>query len=251
MSIQQLRAHFTVFTIIKFNFFNVFVKHFGVIEAISEYLEYTASLYAYWIIILESICQRQQQILLWKIQSPDRLQKSPIDRLYPIIFFEFFLRKLLLIASSCLLYDSNITLNLNVFTYVIYITPVLICKIRIFYYIFCLKVIHSQLEDIANDLKDLHYETNNHSFDDSSAYIYVARRLRVIRQNFQTVCKMIQLLNNIFGWSQVAAVLFCFYSQFSDWNFIYIHYGELTTLHLISNFIVSGSHNFIYSITSQ
>lgn len=233
-------ATVTSFLIFKFNFFHTFIHSLGVVEAISEYVEYSMSLNAYWIIVLDAIQHRQQQKIFWQsFQKSAEHFNYQSYKMYIIFFYEFYSVKLISLLSTIISLLLDQTSNFTFITYVIYIIPVKLCQLRIFYYIFCLKAIYLQLKSTENDLKQLKnklkFVNNQNNSHGGSSYYRDVNRLKMIGRHFCNVCEMINRLNEMFGWSQVAVVLFCFYAHFSDLNYVYIHFRQLETISLIGN----------------
>lgn len=218
------------FSTIQFHWF--FVNYYASLtlnEALSELIQYLAALFSYWLIILDSYSQSKKHQHFWQtLQKIDKQFSCKIDytfRIYLVKCIEFFTTILLTVFSCYVLrgYEWN--------AYdVPYFGFYQICHIRAFYYVFCLKIINFQLKVIENEVKIMKNIINSINmskrFSDtySNYYVFELQRLKWIRRYFNCVNDMIACLNEIFGWSQVAVILFCLYLCVSDLNWFYIHY---------------------------
>lgn len=218
----------TCLTLWKFRFILQLYESVGLIETINEIVEYCASVYAYWLIILDSFVHRQAHKRFWQtVQQIDKhvccLSHFEFRR-YMAEFIEFFAIRISIIVINMILVNFERT-----GIYIAYMIPIQICQIRVFYYIFGLEAIQFQLECIEREI----VRTRTGSSNSILAEVINFKR---IRKNFECIYKSSDLLNTIFGFSQVAAVLFCFYSMFTDLNYIYIHFRELSEVDLIGKY---------------
>lgn len=207
-SIQILMA--IVFLYMKILLFRYFCETRGFIEAINELIEYSGSVYTFILIICDSFLHRHTQKRFWQFIQHLETNAYPIGtfsfRSYKIKFIEFFT-----CSISGLIYrllpSSAIIGYQRLHVYCGYMIPVRLCQIRIFYYILCMDIVHLQLKYIKHEL---------HTIDKELL------KLKQIRDHFQYVHKTVNLLNTMFGWSQVALVACCFFSVFTDLNYAYI-----------------------------
>lgn len=223
-----------LFIVIKFYFIYIFFSLVGTAETINEYVQYSSSLLAYWLIISDSIHYRQKQKHFWEIiQKNEKYFCQNLNfQSYIVKFYEFFTAKIFAIIVATSLKSFAVFGIMGLPGYIAYITPVEICQIRLFYYIFCLEIIYFYLKFIESDLilveQNMKFYQNSHEIFSLQSFAF--HRLKWIRQYFHDVYEMINLLNKIFGCSQVASVLFCYYSLFTDLNYCYIHFNNLTIL---------------------
>lgn len=209
----------------KFQFIHYFCATLGFIEAINELIEYSGSLYKYWLIIFDSFVYRHAHKRFWLL-----IQQIEMD-VYPRGTFTFFCYKVKFIeffaaSTAGIIYKLVVSVKSSYFVYII---PFRICQIRIFYYIFCLETIQLQLKQIEHELNRA-YSLNSIGNE--------RPKLKQILKNFEHVYETAKLLNMIFGWSHVAAVLFCFFSISTDLNYLYLHLNEITVLGTIGKFHV-------------
>lgn len=197
----------------------------GVVESISESLQYLASLITYWLIIFDSILNAKYDRNLWKIlQKIDKrfsiLMTFSYHR-YMIKFIEFHSVTILLFVARPMIHvyaDIIIEIAYNILFKM--------CHIRIFYYIFCIEIVHFQLTVIKNDLENMKLISRRR---------YSVRHFKWIRDYYSCVHELTNHLNRIFGWSHVAVILFCFYLFVTDLNWFYIHCNQLTLSYRLGN----------------
>lgn len=190
----------------------------GLTEVISEFLEYSSPLCAYWLIIFDPIYHQRTHILFWKtfeqiiIEHFDN-QADFNFRNYLIKLIEFFGIKIFTIFGRILLYDE-------VMVGIAYDILFKLCQVRLFYYLFCLEVLHSQLIVIQAELETINIEN-------SLTRIRFANSLKLhrFRRYFHFVHKMFELLHQMCGCSNVAAILFCFYLILTEANWTFIHFS--------------------------
>lgn len=218
----------TLLTLFKPYLMFKYYSSLGSTEAISEFLEYSTPLCTYWMIIIDAIYHQRAHRLFWKILEKniyqfDHHQPDYNFRIFLIKFIEFFGIKMFTLFSRFILYDRAMV-------GVAYDSLFKLCQVRVFYYIFCLEVVHSQLILIQTELKIVNIE---HISTRSSAFVL---KLQKFRTHFYFIYEMLENLNEIFGWSQVAAILFCFYIILSESNWTYIHFSVDSPARKISKY---------------
>lgn len=75
-----------------------------------------------------------------------------------------------------------------------------VCHTRIFHYLLYLEIIEKNLEIVQIEVEQL---------------------FQTIRDLYEMIFEMVDDLNEIFGYSHLATVWFCFYFLLSDLNFVY------------------------------
>lgn len=230
----------TLLTIYEFRLEDEYYASLGLSEAISESLQYSTALYTYWLIILDSIVNRrahqQYWIILQRIDTCYSCQPKCGIRLYIFIFVIYFLK-----TMSILVIRLTISSFVGFTVDFAYMVLFIVCEIRMFYYLFCLEILQLQLKMVEDEVKTMVFILNTAgSFRErqslrmdiiSTCYSFELQRMKWIRQYFHCAYNMMDLLNQIFGWSHVAGISFCFYYLLTESNWLYIHYGELSHIH--------------------
>lgn len=217
-----------IFALYKFHLIVELFALIGPLRTINELIQYSIALYSYWLVIFDSIVYRRRHHDFWKIHREfDKYfcsQTMDLQR-YLLKFIEFFPINIFLYT---MIYATNSFPDSNsVFVFLFLIT---ICQLRIFYYLFCVEVVKCHLRRFENEvlgLKNrLNFGNNMQNIplrirEQSSLFPFELTRFKWIRNYFHSTHAMMEVLNDTFGWSQVAAVIFCFYSFATDLNWLY------------------------------
>lgn len=204
------------------------------VEAINELIQYSSAFGTYWLIIIDSLLLRREHRLFWTFFQNNEI-KYFNSRAFQV---RSFLVKFVAYLAICMTLFFSIYL-LNDFAYsvvnFVYCALCLMCQIRCFYYIFCLKVLSFQLSLIDNEsirMKSLLHLEN---------YSQLLRS----REFYHEVYKMTLLLNEFFGWSHVALILYYFYKLLAEFNWCYAHIYEQPPLKFTSEYTL----NFFFVFT--
>lgn len=247
-----------ILSLFEFQLMTIYFPSLGLSEAISESLQYSAALYTYWLIILDSILHRRSHQNYWKVlQQIDEYfscQPKCVINGFMMKFGIYYLKTILIMVIR-LIISSFVGFSVDF----AYICLFIICELRMFYYLFCLEILHFQLkmveEEVKTMMKILNLNTiREHQHIDviSACYTFEMQRLKWIRGYFHCVYKMMYLLNEIFGWSHVAGISFCFYYILTESNWFYIHFHAISFVHRIgeSFFILRSCDYFILQTSS-
>lgn len=209
-------------------------------EEISEIVQYSTALNACWWIVLDNILKNKAHRGFWTIlQQIDTnycSQSRCNFRNFLVKFIEFLSIKIVFIIVLMIVSFISIIINIA------YFTLFTMCAIRMIYYIFCLEVVHFQLKELEDELKAMKIEhvdctSERISMPKSSQYYrFELKRFNWTRGYFHSIYKMVDCLNNAFGWSQVAGIIFCFCFVLTEMHWIYIHYDELREIHRIGKY---------------
>lgn len=191
-------------TLYQFRFVILFQLTTRMIEVVNYMLQYSVALYTYWCIIFDSNRQMRENQRFWKVvEKADKFPFTQNDiqlKHYCSKFLLCFYTSALGILSTIVKTDGEYKELMFVYLFLIKI-----CEARAFYYIFCLEVLQFQLNKIEKVPRDQH--------DDQ-------RTFKQMRGHY--VYDMTNHLNNAFGVSQVAMILFCFYFLLTDINWAYV-----------------------------
>lgn len=203
-------ALFKVCLVIKFS------TDVRLLKAINFILQYSAALYTNLSIILDGNLQKRKHRRFWAIVEQIDAQNNFN---FTSSILKFFLCSFTSVLAILLLFIVGTTPSDNDVIYM-YMFLFKIAEARFFHYILCMEVVQFQLKTIQNVL-------TNQKLD--------IRRIKWIRDYYHSVYQMMDLLNNIFGWSNVALILCCFYFFIADVNWVYIHFVEQSYWLFISN----------------
>lgn len=219
------------FTLTKFKFLFELYQLNGTISTVNESLQYSATLYTYWLIIMDSICCQSSHKRFWKlIQQIDEKfcsQSHLRFRTYLAKMIAFFLVNISVSANG----TTRLLRHNIVYSYTLWAK---ICFLRMFYYIFCLKIVHFQLKNIDKELDKLILRKLNVAEHN--------RRLKWTRQYISIIDEMTNHLNKIFGWSNAAVIFCCFYYILTCLNWIFINYTRFSMEEFICEFRSNCQH---------
>lgn len=220
-------------TICEFLFFYRFHHFTELIEIVNEFIEYSGSICTYWLIIFDSANQCQAHQRFWAIvrQLTPTFSQPIVPRSYFVKIIELFFGKIFFDLIWVIYYGFGGFEGLAALMfYTAYTIPIVICRIRLFYYIFCLEIVLYEIKAMQQEIKCMRrrMDSGNTCWKHTSNS-FQPQRIKWMHKKYYDVHDMITLLNQIFGWSQVSAVLFCFFAFFTDLNYLYIHFRELST----------------------
>lgn len=200
-----------IFTISLFRF-SLRLRDFGSsIYAINEIQQYTSALSAYWLIIIESYCKRATQqrfwLLLAKIQNDGCTGRGTGFRIWKHIFqlIDFFA------TINYFLFGYSGDFFQNDSALISYFAVVNLCLHRVFHYVFHLKIIEYELKLVECEVINSFKKVNG----------FGGVQLLKIRESYRLILEMVECVNSIFGWSNLATILFCFHFLLSELNFTY------------------------------
>lgn len=225
------------FTYAKIHLTLELIAWYRLIDVINFLLQYSAGLYAYWVIILDSFLRRKEHRYFWEIikkMSKYRKEEHSFTiRCYLFKFVEYFSFTLVSVVVM-ILESGEEHLNKIVFLYHVIVK---ICEMRLFYYMFCLELLHFQLttiNDMLKNIQQLNISMKSH-------------RLKCIREYYRYAYEMTNYLNEVFSLSQIAAVSFCFYLICTSLNWYYGHYKELSIINSQSKSQpISSNKKYLY-----
>lgn len=217
------------------------LSNYEFLEIFNQILQYLAALFTYLLTIVDSFVHRRAHKRFWNlVQRIDQHfyhQSRFTFRCYGWKFIEFF--SIMSLATYLISTVSNNTFFLLICVYDI------IGEIRVFYYLFCLEILHFQLKMIETELKIIQNTLNQTNADYSNltqfsessnrvSFEFELQRLKWIRGYFHCAYEMVNLLNEIFGWSNVQAISFLFYLLLTDFNWMYMNFNVCTAIQFIS-----------------
>lgn len=183
-----------------------------------------SGLLTYCFIIIDSVIHQKQQRDFWRIfmnfQEYNGNQKNISLRSVVFKLVEFHTLSIVYIAwlISDEIYESHLMV-LNITAAVL----VKICQSRIFHCMLCLDIITMNLKSIRME-----------AIKSSVLIGTVKESTKAIREMYQLILDMMNCINDIFGFSLLATVLYCSYYFLADLNWSYFYLSSLPTRHKIS-----------------
>lgn len=216
------------FTLLTFYIKMRLTPHTRSVELLNNLLQYSSTIYMYWFTIWDSFYHWRAHHRFWsifrEINESFQSQRNFTYRTFILKVFSVVCATILSIFIVQLTAKTSVTMNDMIIINTILIK---LCQIRIFYYLFCLEAINFQLKSIDNALKKLCERINCSTGDNDINYF------KWMQKYYHCVYEMAYLSNDIFNWSQVGAVSFCFYALLTDLNWLSVNFNVLSTVHLI------------------
>lgn len=203
--------------------------------SINYFIQHLSAMFAYWMITVESFVQRSAQRQFWKIyehvQNHRRDGKQPLLRSYLIKLIEYFV-VITLVQIYFMHYFTKFVQNLLFFR-ISYFIFVMVCQYRVFYFLLYLEIIKIELQNIKSELKRI---VNLSQFDrtfsirsnkrvnprtnrvDSKMRNFVRFNLIRINEYYRLIFELGNCTNDVFGWSNITTILFCFHLLITDGN---------------------------------
>lgn len=206
----------------------------------------------HWVIIVESFAERKTQRKFWQIYEHIKHRhkrcKTPLPRLYAVNFMQF-IAVTTFIQVFFLSYYLSYVGNKWYFR-IAYLFSQIMYQYRIFYYLFYLELVKFELKTIKRELKDIAELSNFHGSLVWNANRHYKRRTRdawcdstvtsVNEINLKRINAYCQLayelsgcINQTFGWSNFATVLYSFHLPLTDGNWALWELHERTLDYII------------------
>lgn len=214
------------FTIWKFHILDKLRPIFRVIELVNHLLQYSSAMYTYWFIVLDSLLQWREHRQFW--QNLEVINKSFFPQCnftFRVYLFKFITHVLMVFVPILIIILVN---EMDVGNLVIvHVLLAKFCHVRVFYYLFCIESMHFQLKILQNACKEM---SRSRLRDTDS------QRLKWMREYHHCVHNMANDLNQVFGWSQVATISFCFYNFLTDLNWLCVHFNDISATRTLGKF---------------
>lgn len=222
-------VHIVLFALLTLSLMIVFfqlLSSYGLIEAINESVECIASLFTYYLIVMDANLQQGAHKHFWTIlQEIDKKIcgqsnckfRSTIAKIVELFSITFILIAITSISSEMFQFIG----------FLVYTSSIIICQTRLLYYLFCLEAIEFQMEKIVQEFEAMKNILHVENCGIRSLNSFELQRFKRTRSYFHCIYKMVNALQEFFGWSHVAAIPFTFFCLFTDLNFFYIHKHEM------------------------
>lgn len=207
---------------------NIVIQHSPLmrwIEFFNTMLQLSITSFTYVFIILDTLLQQQKHQQFWKtFQLVDEYftcQNNFNFKCYIWRCIEYFA---VTIVFMVIIFGTTSRISIEI-VLILYMIMIKVCNLRVFYYIFCVEILNFQIKTVDSEYKLITSPRGN-----TSIYWH---RLTWIRWHHQCIFEMSQLLNEVFGFSNVATISFCFYFLLSNVNWYYTNSNELSIIHVL------------------
>lgn len=189
----------------------------GIIDAINEFMHYLTLLCTYWIMLLNSYSDRHIVKSFWEEYLLVHLEGMHKRRLFILLVLECFAVKFITIAVFVHLHNMSMVMMLP------YLHLSYIVQLKVFHYIFHLRILRLQLMHLVRELKD----SSNWSASHGTIF-----RITHIRRLHNDICALIGRMNRIHSLANAAALLCQFYALLwtTNWISLYIEWSNCCSL---------------------
>lgn len=184
---------------------------------VNEIFQILNGMSTHWVIIIESYARRNIQQKFWNtykyIDQHHVKCKKSLLRTYKIKFIEFF-SVVTIIQIIFMCYFTHYVGNYYFFRFS-YLVSQIVYHYRVFYYLFYLELIEFELKTIKIELETIAKITQRNDSNDEN---FNVNCLKKIQNHYQLIFELTEFLNQIFGWSNFATILYCFHLPLTDLN---------------------------------
>lgn len=222
--------------------------------AANDIVKYGGALLVYWSSVIESCLKCRTKRKLWKIyQSIDEhhcSHRGLRKRNYLLKFITYF-SAMAYIYLSYLLQVIDFAGSSYIVFWFSYVALMIMYQNRAFYYLFHLELIKSELDMIGKEIDKIvqSFRMNGHNQNryygrNSMFETFERKRLKWIREYYGLVGELSECLNSVFGWSNLATILFSFQIILTDLNWIYWKLYNKQQIYAISGDIMNWQSLF-------
>lgn len=186
----------------------------------------------YWVTIFESFTKRKKQQEFWTIlQEIDRKHRSHRAlRLNRYIFYSIFGAFMISLSHAAVIYECFTFRAKYAHFWILYIIIIVMFQNRIFYCLFYIEIIESELRTIYRDLEEM---KSIISAGELLRMKFERNRLKWIREYNSLIYDLCHKVNSVMGWSNTVTTIFSFVLLLTDINWIYWKwYNEFTLIRL-------------------
>lgn len=216
---------YSVFGIIATDSFLQHLKRwrYDTLGTVNDTVKLIGALLVYWSSIIESFSKRKIQQQFWEIYRSIETEYCTERTRIPWIFLWKFLTYIPIITIIYAFQYTDSFLDAptdeNSF-WITYATIMTQNQNRAFYYLFYLEIIKFELTIIEQEVREV-VQSIQVEIDNKIRRNFEVKRLKWIREYYLSVYELCECVNNVFGWSNVATVLYLFQVMLYHLNYIY------------------------------
>lgn len=216
-----LHICFAVFSTLFIGYVLVSINSLKLLDKINEFIQYQYSLHSYYISLIETYLHRKEQRSFWKIYEQIDDKSGFKCHSYSLKLIEFVV--VVFAANVICIYLTDIEINV----WLVYTILSVINNVRLFYYIFYLELIKSELKFVEKQINEM-IELSHFSY----AYgQHRNRHFKDIRIRYSIICDLIDHLNEIFSSSNFSTILYHFLFLFTSFNYAYLHLTDYSVFY--------------------
>lgn len=198
------------------------------LSSINDSIKLTAIVLVYWLSVIELYLKKETQRKFWTIvQNIDEyfcchrhfhvkiyILKLTVYFILTIIMFLNFLKRLILTKKSQLFY----------YWFWFWYAFVELFRInQLFYYLFFLEFIKNELKMINNETNEMMCAYKNGNLKKTKFFVrkFHQHRLKWFREFYSSIYDLCTIINTVFGWSNLAAIIISFQLILTNFNWFY------------------------------
>lgn len=206
-------------------YWNMTINHYEMHLIVNQVFHFSSILLTYYTIITESYTQRKVQRQFWQFvrQIDDRFHRH---KCFTVSSYLFECTEFLVVFSLIQIKISGYFATFNgayrsVYYVLAYIPVVKMYLHRVFYYLFYVELVNFELKAIKDEVKAVHDVMRNDFLWVRGSTDFPIQNIKWARNYYCLIHRLSLCLNSMFGWSQFATILCCFYFLLTDLNWAY------------------------------
>lgn len=205
-----------------------FYDMFDLLNMANDAIKFAGAIIAHSVVIVESYFKRNVQRQFWTVFRKIQADFKCSD--HTIVLRSYFVRLGLFFGAVTYIEFSQAFAwyseggEANLFFFIAYVSLLLMQQVRVFHYLFFVHLLNHQLHEIEVGMRNL--------ADASEIGTMSRARLRWIRMYYESVHELCNCLNEVFGWSNAASILYLFllFAVDMNWTYWQLHSGEPITV---------------------
>lgn len=195
-------------------------------------IKFFCSLACYWLSVVELYAKRKSQRNFWRILERIDLHYYQHDNLQMGCYLVKLIEFMSVITMTHIVRKHNAVFDdlLAMLVFYGYYVAMEICMCRSFYYLFYVEVIKHELQIIENEVREMAEVSQ-----ENSAYLILKyfrkNRFKWTRDYYQLVYALTGCMNSMFGFSQLATIMFPFIVLVTDIAWIHWSFQFRTLWH--------------------
>lgn len=198
-----------------------FFAYLSILDAFNEFSQYGCLLVTYWIIIIETYWKRSARRSFWTFyEQVNNSECIPGNfALYKYELIEYFVVSFITEPFHWII--MRVPLDVVVPYFILYH----IIQVRVFYHIFCLKLIACAMNNIDDKIEEMKRFGESRFGNTTSQHSHGARRRQFcqIQRMHLILCELVQQVNDNFRFSILATILCQCCILYSNLNWAYLH----------------------------
>lgn len=212
-----------------------------ILSSVNDAVKLIAMLLLYWLSILELYLKQETQEQFWKIvQNIDEhfcCHRHFHIKTYIFKFIVYFIVVLIIFLNY--LKRLIATKKSELYNFCFWYAFVGLFRInQLFYYLFFIEFIKHELKMINHESSEMMCVCKNGKLKNVKLFVrtFQQHRLKWFRKFYGSIYDLCAIINTVFGWSNLVAIILSFQLILNDFNWFYWKVFNLLQIDLIGNF---------------